>query len=142
MPVSQAYTFKVINFGDTAQEYIFGLASAPATPRPRPVAPPRGAAGDCDELGAQLVTRFFDALKSGDKERWRAMLAPAFQLVRSNGEVFDAASYPDNLPALEAYALSDLHATRRRRRGRHLHHARPTRPWTAAKRTWAHRPRA
>ena len=71
MPVSQAYTFKVINFGDAAQEYTFALAVGDA------------AAGDA-ELGEQLVRQFFDTLMTGDKDQPAAMLAPVFQLLRSS----------------------------------------------------------
>ena len=104
MPVSQAYTFKVINFGDTVQEYAFNLVVSEGAASP--------GAGDDAELGAQLVGQFFDALQAGDTAQVTAMLAPAFQLVRATGARFDAANYLDNLPAYEAYRLDDLYVTR------------------------------
>ena len=99
MPASQAYTFKVINFGDAVQDYTFDLAVGDA------------AAGDA-ELGDQLVRQFFDTLMTGDPDQLAAMLAPAFQLLRSSGEVFDAASYPAAAPVYEDYVLDHLNVTR------------------------------
>ena len=112
LPVSQEYTFKVINFGETAQEYVFELSvSAGDAATETSGTSSKPAAGTVDELGAQLVTSYFDALKSGDKEAVAAILAPALQVVRANGETFDATTYPDNLPALEDYTLDNVHAT-------------------------------
>jgi 2-iminobutanoate/2-iminopropanoate deaminase len=100
MPVTQEYTFKVINFGDAEQEYTFALTASPAM-----------AAEDDMALGAELVTKFFDALQAGDRDAVGAMLAPAFQLVRANGDSYDAGNYLDNLPLFEAYTLSNVRVT-------------------------------
>jgi len=69
------------------------------------------AAGAVDELGAQLVASFFDALQSGDKEQVAAILAPAFQIVRGAGENYDATNYLDHLPVFESYAVDNVHTT-------------------------------
>ena len=106
MPVSQEYTFKVINFGDKTQDFAFALSVT------------TGVSGDGETptgdaaLGQQLVTGYFDALQAGDADQIAALLAPAFQIVRATGERFDATTYLDNLPAFESYELSDLHVTR------------------------------
>jgi inhibitor of cysteine peptidase len=63
-------------------------------------------------LGEQLVSQFFDTLMTGDKEQLAAMLAPAFQLLRSSGELFDATSYPAVAPVYEDYVLDNLNVTR------------------------------
>jgi 2-iminobutanoate/2-iminopropanoate deaminase len=103
MPVTQEYTFKVINFGDIEQEYTFDLTVGPAAPAPT--------AEDDTALGTELATRFLDAIQAGDRDAVGDMLAPAFQLMRANGESFDADTYLDNLPDYEAYTLSDVRVT-------------------------------
>jgi|GEM_PF-1468087 len=108
VPVSQAYTFKVINFGETTQAYQFGVVVTPGVGE----ALTTGAADDDLALGEQLLTQFFDVLKANDKAQLTDMLAPAFQLLRSNGEVFDAASYPDIAPVYAEYSLDNLKVTR------------------------------
>ncbi len=106
MPVSQEYTFKVINFGDKTQDFAFALSVT------------TGVSGDGETptgdaaLGEQLATGYFDALQAGDADQVAALLAPAFQIVRATGERFDATTYLDNLPAMESYELSDLNVTR------------------------------
>lgn len=70
------------------------------------------AGGDDATLGQQLVDGFFAVLQAGDKEQLAALLAPSFQLLRSSGEVFDAASYPASAPVYEAYVLDNLTVTR------------------------------
>jgi inhibitor of cysteine peptidase len=106
MPVSQAYTFKVINFGEATQDYAFALSVTPGAPGGDDL--PTGDAA----LGEDLVTAYFDALQAGDADQVAALLAPAFQIVRATGERFDATTYLDNLPAIESYELSDLRVTR------------------------------
>lgn len=103
MPATQEYTFKVINFGDAEQAYTFDLSASPAA-----TATP----ADDVALGTKLVTRFFDALQAGDRDAVGAILAPAFQLMRANGESFDAGNYLDNLPVYEAYTLREVRVTR------------------------------
>lgn len=108
VPTSQEYTFKVINFGAEKQAYQFGVVVTPGVGEVT-------AANTADEdlaLGEQLVTRFFDALRDGDAASVAALLSPAFQIVRANGERFDASNYLDNLPVFAAYAVSDLKVTR------------------------------
>lgn len=107
MPAAQEYTFKVINSGNAAQEYEFAVSVTPG-------AAPAGEAeltGDA-ALGLDLVMQYFDALQANDAEQVAALLSPAFQIVRATGERFDATNYLDNLPRFEAYAVSELYATR------------------------------
>ena len=106
--VSQAYTFKVINFGETTQAYQFGVVVTPGVGEVLTA----GAADDDIALGEQLLTQFFDVLKAGDKAQLATMLAPAFQLLRSSGEVFNAASYPEIAPVYAEYSLDNLKVTR------------------------------
>ncbi len=106
MPASQAYTFKVINFGDATQDFAFALSVTPGAPGGDDL--PTGDAA----LGEDLVTAYFDALQAGDAEQVAALLAPAFQIVRATGERFGATTYLDNLPAIKSYELSDLRVTR------------------------------
>ena len=105
MPVSQAYTFKVINFGEQTQDFELALSVTAGAPGESALA------GDA-ALGEELVTAYFDALQAGDAEQIAALLAPAFQIVRATGERFDATTYLDNLPVFENFELSDLHVTR------------------------------
>ena len=63
-------------------------------------------------LGTRLVNKFFGLLVAGDKAGLAAFLSPAFQVQRANGVGSDKAAYLANPPAVEAYELSDLVATR------------------------------
>lgn len=108
VPISQKYTFKVVNFGEETQAYQLGVA---VTPGAGDVAAAASADGDL-ALGEQLVTRYFDALRDGDSGAVASLLSPAFQIVRASGERFDAGDYLDNLPVFESYALSELTVTR------------------------------
>ncbi|HAJ38685.1 MAG TPA: hypothetical protein DCL15_23710 [Chloroflexi bacterium] len=107
VPVSQEYTFKVINFGEETQAYQLGVVVTPGVGDVT-------AANTADEdlaLGKQLVTQYFDALRDGDTATLEALLSPAFQLVRASGERFDASDYLDNLPRFAAYEVNDLKVT-------------------------------
>lgn len=106
MPVSQEYTFKVINFGDASQAYEFAVSVTQGESGAS-----SAVTGDA-ALGQELVTAFFDTLQAGDADQVAALLAPDFQLLRSTGEVFDAASYPDVAPVYEAYVIDNLKITR------------------------------
>ena len=107
IPSRQEYTFTVINSGEKTQAYQLGVV---ATPGVGDIA----AAATFDEdlaLGRQLVTQYFDALRDGDAGAVAALLSPAFQIMRANGERFDVSDYLDNLPTFAAYAVDDLKVT-------------------------------
>lgn len=108
VPVSQEYTFKVINFGEETQGYQFGVVVTPGVGE----ATAEGAAEDDMALGLQLVTQYFDALRDGDSEAVAVLLSPAFQIVRATGERFNASDYLDNLAVFQMYEVSGLNVTR------------------------------
>lgn len=107
IPVSQEYTFKVFNFGEDTQAYNFAVSVTPgATP------PEAGALTGDAALGRDLVMSYFDALQANDAEQIAALLSPAFQIVRADGERFGASDYLDNRAVFETYEMSDLKVTR------------------------------
>jgi inhibitor of cysteine peptidase len=106
--VSQEYTFTVINFGEETHAYQFGVVVTPGVGEITAA----GAADDDLALGEQLVMQLFNALRDGDTEAVKALLSPAFQIVRATGERFDASDYLDNLAVFAAYEVSDLKVTR------------------------------
>lgn len=105
--ISQEYTFKVINFGEETQAYQLGVV---VTPGVSEVTAANTATDDL-ALGKQLVTQYFAALRNGDTAAVEALLSPAFQIMRANGERFDASDYLDHLPRFAAYEVNDLKVT-------------------------------
>jgi ketosteroid isomerase-like protein len=77
---------------------------------------PAGAQNQPTELDAQAhqaIDSFFGAIISGDPAKVAAVLAPDFQILRSDGSNYDAASYPtSDLPIIaEMPAIERLKVT-------------------------------
>lgn len=70
-----------------------------------------GASDAVEVLAARLLRDFYEAGKSGDIQTRAAMTAPGFQTGLSNGEVYSASAYLDEMPSYEDYAINNLQAT-------------------------------
>jgi hypothetical protein len=82
-------------------------AIAAATPAKRPA--PRYT--DPTAAATTLVNRFFNLLVQKDVAGLQVFLAPGFQVQRADGSGADKAEYLANLPTVESFSLSQLHAT-------------------------------
>jgi ketosteroid isomerase-like protein len=70
------------------------------------------ASADLDATGLAAVSTWLGALVSRDAGTIAGVLAPEFQIQRSDGNGFGAAAYLDNLPTLAAMPeIKDLTAT-------------------------------
>jgi hypothetical protein len=82
-------------------------AIASATPAKRPA--PRY--GDPTAAATALVNRLFNLLVQQNVAGLQAFLAPGFQVQRADGSGADKTEYLANLPTVESFSLSQLHAT-------------------------------
>jgi hypothetical protein len=82
-------------------------AVAPAAPAKRPA--PRYA--DPTAVATTLVNRYFNLLVKEDIAGLQSFLAPGFQVQRADGSASDKADFLANLPSVESFSLSQLHAT-------------------------------
>jgi hypothetical protein len=81
------------------------IALIAAAPLALPAAPAHAAeasAADLAAAGETAVTAWMGALVTHDPEKVKAVLAPEFQIQRSDGGGYSAADYLDNLPQLAA----------------------------------------
>jgi len=85
------------------------LRAPPASADERAV----GLASDIDDEAKAVVEKWVDAAASGDADIVGAMLAPEFQLVRSDGAAYDVAEYlARGIPKIDAgFEISDVVAT-------------------------------
>ena len=69
---------------------------------------------DLETQARQALTQVFDALATGDAEKVRPFLAPEFQIVRSDGAVYNKEAYlARSLPRIESKPVfSNVVATR------------------------------
>ena len=74
----------------------------------------RAQQADLETQARQALTEVFDALASGDAEKVRPLLAPEFQIVRSDGAVYNKEDYlARSIPQIESKPVfSDVIATR------------------------------
>ena len=83
-----------------------GASGSQATVRPAPrLANPAGTA-------KQLVNRFFVLLERKDRAGLRRFLSPAFQVQRADGSGGGKKEYLANLPTINRFDITRLHATR------------------------------
>jgi ketosteroid isomerase-like protein len=96
-----------MNKREIALSFLGGAAMAAFMPGAAP-ADAQAAAGE----GMVRVEAWLEALRSGDKEVVARVLAPEFQIMRSNGTGFDRNDYLDNLPKIDGKpVVSGLVAT-------------------------------
>lgn len=70
-----------------------------------------GAADGADALGLEQVQRFYDSLEHG-AAGLEPLLAESFQLIRTDGRIYDRAAYLAGASSLTGFALSDVKGSR------------------------------
>lgn len=90
---------------------VFAAPTAMADERPQGTTA-TASASEASVLGKRLSERFLTLLKDKDVEGLRALLSPAFQLQRANGEGAAKAAYLKDLPTIGAFDISDVVGTR------------------------------
>jgi ketosteroid isomerase-like protein len=66
-----------------------------------------GLTTDTGDVGRKAVEAWVGAVSSGDAERVRGVLAPEFQILRSDGSSYDATAYLSHLPKFDAAPVVD-----------------------------------
>lgn len=76
--------------------------------------PARAQESDLESQARAAIVKVFDALTSGDADKVRPLLAPEFQLVRSDGAAYDKEQYlATSIPQIDSKpVINDLVVTR------------------------------
>lgn len=111
-PATETFVFDAVGSGAATITFTHSRPWEKDTPPAETIIVEVTVQGDTQLLGSELADKWINALHEGSKENVAALLAPAFQLMRATGEVFDAQNYLYHLPVIESYQIDNVHATR------------------------------